>query len=181
MPHSHACHSGARDFPELRVYSPTPLGLVHLRFHFGLVVIRFVEVASVSTRLIPFFLHMCLTLTHANLAPVISRSCPSIPPNSPGSSPTGITFWPRFHAFCGSSMREYKAYPLLSHMCFIVHSLSLPRVPLGRRDFQQLRVYSPTSLGPSSAPEIPFWPRCHAFRGSGRRQYKAPRVPFRRP
>ena len=53
--HSHACHSGARDFPELRVYSPIPLGLVHLGFHFGRVVMCFVKVARVSTRLTPFF------------------------------------------------------------------------------------------------------------------------------
>ena len=55
--HSHACHSGARGLPELRVYSPTPtlLGLVHLGFHFDRVVMCFVEVAHVSTRLTPFF------------------------------------------------------------------------------------------------------------------------------
>ena len=32
-----------------------PLGLVHLGFHFGGVVMRFVEVAGVSTRLTAFF------------------------------------------------------------------------------------------------------------------------------
>ena len=52
---SHACHSGARDFTELRVYSPTPLGLVQLGFHFGSVFRRFVELACVSTRLTPLF------------------------------------------------------------------------------------------------------------------------------
>ena len=53
--HSHACHSVARDFPELRVYSLIPLGLVHQEFHFGRVVMRFVKVAGVSKRLTPFF------------------------------------------------------------------------------------------------------------------------------
>ena len=53
--HSHACHSVAPDFPQLRVYSPIPLRLRHLGFHFGCVVMRFVEVAGVSTRLTPFF------------------------------------------------------------------------------------------------------------------------------
>ena len=81
---SHACHSGARDFPELRVYSRTPLGLVNVGLHFGRVVMRFLEVACVSTSL-----HLCfalvpqsaggLTLTHATPAPVISRSRTSIP------------------------------------------------------------------------------------------------------
>ena len=52
---SHACHSGARHFPELRVYSPIPLGLVHLGFHFDRVVMRLVEVEGVSKRLTPFF------------------------------------------------------------------------------------------------------------------------------
>ena len=53
--HSHACHSVARDFPELHVYCEVPLGLVHLGFDFGGVVMRFVEVAGVSTGLTAFF------------------------------------------------------------------------------------------------------------------------------
>ena len=53
--HSQACHFVARDFPEFRVSSPIPLGLVHLGFHFVRVVMRFVEVAGVSTRPTPFF------------------------------------------------------------------------------------------------------------------------------
>ena len=32
---SHAYHSGARDFPELRVYSRSPFGLVKLGFYLG--------------------------------------------------------------------------------------------------------------------------------------------------
>ena len=81
---SQACHSGARDFPELRLYSLNPSSLVNLGFHFGRVVMRFVEVACVSTRLTPCFAHVAvtqvgLTLTHATPASVISRSCAFIP------------------------------------------------------------------------------------------------------
>ena len=79
----HACHSGVRDFPELRVYSKTPLGLVNLGFHFGRVVMRILEVACVRASLTPCFAHVLtqvgLTLTHATPAFVISRSCASIP------------------------------------------------------------------------------------------------------
>ena len=49
--HLHACHSGAHDFPELRVYSRGPLGLVKLGFRFGCVGMRYVEVACVRTSL----------------------------------------------------------------------------------------------------------------------------------
>ena len=81
---THACQSAARDFPELRVHSRGPLGIVNLGFLSGRVVMRFLEVACVRTSL-----HLCfalvphgavgLTLTHATPAPVISRSCASIP------------------------------------------------------------------------------------------------------
>ena len=53
VPHSQACYSGAADFPELRVYSRAPLGLVKLRFYFSRVLMRFVEVACVRTSLNP--------------------------------------------------------------------------------------------------------------------------------
>ena len=53
--HSHACHSGAPDFPEVRVYSESPSALVKLGFHFGRVVMRFLEVACVRARLTPCF------------------------------------------------------------------------------------------------------------------------------
>ena len=53
--HSHACRSDARDFPEVRVYSQTPSALVKLGFHFGRVVMRFLEVAFVRARLTPCF------------------------------------------------------------------------------------------------------------------------------
>ena len=81
---AHACHSGARDFPELRVYSRGPLGLVNLGFQFGRVVIRFLEVACVRASLTTCLAHVLLTqvgltLTHATPAPLISRSCTSIP------------------------------------------------------------------------------------------------------
>ena len=82
--HSHACHSGVPDFPELRVYFRRPLGLVNLGFHFGRVGLRFVEVACVSTSITPCFAlvphsAMGLTLAHATPASLISRSCASIP------------------------------------------------------------------------------------------------------
>ena len=82
--HSHACHSSAPYFPELRAYSRGPLGLVNLGLHFGPVVMRFVEVAWVSTSLFP----LCalnsesvvgLTLTHPTPTPIICWSCASIP------------------------------------------------------------------------------------------------------
>ena len=81
---SHACHSGVRDFPELRVYSRTPLGLVNLEFHLDRVVMRFLEVACVRERLTPYFAlapqsALGLTLTHATQASMISRTCASIP------------------------------------------------------------------------------------------------------
>ena len=41
----------------------------------------------------------------------------------------------------------------------------------GVRNFPKLRVYFSNFPG-SSAPGIPFLPRCHAFSGSGRRHYK---------
>ena len=82
--HSHACYSANRDLPELRVYSRGPFGLTNLGFHFGPVGMRYLEVACVSTILTPRFAHLPLSavgliLTHATPAPLISRSCASIP------------------------------------------------------------------------------------------------------
>ena len=82
--HSHTCHSGAPNFPEFRVYSLGPFGLVNLGFHFGALGMRFVEVACVSTSLTPWLAlvpntAVGLTLTYATPAPLISRSCTSIP------------------------------------------------------------------------------------------------------
>ena len=82
--HSHACHSGAPDFPELRVNTRSPLGLVYLGFHFGCVLMRFLEVACVTKRLTPYFApvpHSAqpVALRRATPAPLISRSCTSIP------------------------------------------------------------------------------------------------------
>ena len=59
---SHACHSGVRDFPELRVYSQVPLGLLKVELHFGRVLIRFLEVGYVRARLTLCFAHVALTL-----------------------------------------------------------------------------------------------------------------------
>ena len=53
--YSHACHTGARDFPEMRVYSQSPSALVKLGFHFGRVVMRFLEVACLRGRLTSCF------------------------------------------------------------------------------------------------------------------------------
>ena len=82
--HSHACHSSARAFPEVCVYSQTPSALVKLGFHFGHVVMRFLKVACVRASLTPYFAQgpesaWGFTLTHATPASVISRSCASIP------------------------------------------------------------------------------------------------------
>ena len=82
--HSHACHSGGREFPELCVHSRTPLDLVNLGFHFGRVVIRFHEVACVRASLTPCFAQVPqsawgFTLTHATPVVVTSRGCASIP------------------------------------------------------------------------------------------------------
>ena len=94
---SDACHSGAPDFPEFRVYSRYPLGLVHLGFHFGRVLMRFLEEACVTKRLTPYF---ALGPPHS-AEPV---TC-TLFPKSLGSSATGIPFWPRSHASLGSGMR----------------------------------------------------------------------------
>ena len=89
---SHACHSSARDLPELRIYTRSPLGLVNMAFHFGCVVMRFVEVTCVSTSPSPWFAlvpqsAMGLTLTHATPAPVNSQSCETIPDTLRSSQP----------------------------------------------------------------------------------------------
>ena len=80
----HACHSGARQFPELHVYSRGPKGLANVGFHFGRFVMRLVEVECVSARLLPSFALVSgsavgLGLTHATTTLVIFRSCASIP------------------------------------------------------------------------------------------------------
>ena len=81
MPHSaqpltQACHYGSRDLAGgARLLSNSLWDyLVHPGIRFGRVVMCFVEVAGVSTRLIA----QPPTLTHATPSPVISRSCASI-------------------------------------------------------------------------------------------------------
>ena len=149
--HSQACHSGARDFPELHVYSRGPLGLVNVGFHFGRVGMRCVEVACVSNTLTPSFPQVPqsawgLILKHATPAPVISQSCTSIP-EVLGPSERGIPFWARWHALRRSGMRDYNPHPLIctgasdcsgahSHDC-LSGALKLP----------ELRVYSRGPLG----------------------------------
>ena len=56
---SHAWHSGVRYFPELRVYSRVPLGLVNLGLHFGRVIMRFLKVGCERASL-ALGLHLCL-------------------------------------------------------------------------------------------------------------------------
>ena len=78
--HSEACQQGCRDLaggcaPTLQL--PWDY-LVHAGIHFSRVVMCFVEVAGVSTRLTPYTLAQPPTLTHATPSPVISRSCASI-------------------------------------------------------------------------------------------------------
>ena len=51
--HTHARHSATRDFPELRVYSRSPLGLVNLGLRFGRFGMRYLEVACVSLTIHP--------------------------------------------------------------------------------------------------------------------------------
>ena len=112
-----------------------------------------------------------LTGRRATTAPVIWQEVRAYSPTPLGlSSAPGNPFWPRGDVFCGSSRREYHGSPLPhaqpshSHAC---HSVA--------RDFPELRVYCRGSPG-SIAPGILFWRRCHAFRGSGRREYKAHRL-----
>ena len=166
--HSHACHCGARDLPELHIYSPIPLVLMHLGFHFGQVVMRFVEVPGVSTRLTPFF----STASHSHACHSGACNFPELRVSSP--TPTildlvhlGIHFSRVVTCFVEVARVSTRLTPSFctashSHPC---HS--------GVHDFQELRVYSPTPMGLSSAHEIPFWPRCDVFRGSGTRKYKA--------
>ena len=90
--HSHVCHSSARDFPELCVYTRDPFSLVNLGFHFGRVGMRHVEVACVSTSLTPWIAQVPqnvvgLIRTHATQAPVISQV--RLFPRSLGSSEPG--------------------------------------------------------------------------------------------
>ena len=133
VPHSQACHSGAADFPELRVYSRTPLGLVKLRFHFSRVLMRFVEVACVRTSLNP-----CLPLvrlsecggSHSHAchsgAPYFSelRVYSRAPMGPHESSEAGIPLWRRSPAFGGSGRREYKPQALVSRMCLtLTHAI----------------------------------------------------------
>ena len=91
--HSQACHYGCPlIWQEVRDYSPTPLDyLVHPGILFGRVVMCFVEVAGVSTRLTPYLLTASHS-PHATPLPVISRSCASIAEVSLGLVHLGFHF-----------------------------------------------------------------------------------------
>ena len=127
---SHACHSGVRDFPELRGYPRVPLGLLNLGFHFGSVVMRLLEVACVRAVLTRCF-------------PGIARVFPSCV----GSSEPRISFCPRFHAFPRSGMRACKAHPLLCTCGSNAGGTNSHSYHSGVRDFPELHVYSRDSLG----------------------------------
>ena len=80
---TNACHSGSRDYTELPVYSRSPMGLVNLGFRFRRVVMRYVEVACVSTSFHPWFAQVPqsaweLSRKPANPKRVIYRSYASI-------------------------------------------------------------------------------------------------------
>ena len=78
--HSQACHYGCRDLAGgAYLLSKLPWDyLLHPGIRFGRVVMCFVEVAGVTTRLSPYTPAQPLTLTHATPSPVLSRSCASI-------------------------------------------------------------------------------------------------------
>ena len=100
--------------------------LVHPGIRFVRVVMCFVEVARVSSRLTPFF----STASHSHVSNSGARSLQELHVYSQTplglSSAPGIAFWPRCHVFRESCMREYKAHPPL------LHSLSLSPMPLRR-------------------------------------------------
>ena len=143
--------------------------LVHPGIHFGRVVMRFVKVEGVSSRLTPFF----CTASHSHACHSGTRDFQELRVYSPSSlglsSTPGIPFWSRCHVFRGISVSTR----LNPSFCTAFHSHACHS---GTRDFQEWRVYSLTPLGLSSAPRIPFWPRCHVFGGSSGREYQAPRL-----
>ena len=112
--HSHAFHSGARDLQEVCAYSQLPWDyLVHPEIRFGRVFMHFVEVAGVTTRLTAFFsacASQCTT-SPSQACHYGSRDLQEMRAHSP--TPPGLScapgnqFWPRCHAFRGSSRREY--------------------------------------------------------------------------
>ena len=82
--HSHACHTGARDFPRSRVYSRGPLRLENLGFQFERGGMRYRDVACLRTSLPRSFTQVPQSAgkpirMHATPALVISRRSASIP------------------------------------------------------------------------------------------------------
>ena len=90
--HSHPCHSGARHFQEFEsIPQLLWIYLVHLGFHFGCVVMRFLEVARVSTGLtLSFFLasysHGCLSSARDFQELRVYSQTPLALSSAPGSS-----------------------------------------------------------------------------------------------
>ena len=140
VPHSHECHSGAPNFPELRDYFRPPFSLVKLGFHFGRVLMRFVEVACVSTSLTPCFAHVPHSHECHSRAPDFSELC--VYAQTPlGPVKLGFHFGRvlmRLVEMAGvsTSLTRCFAHVPYSHAC---HS--------GAHDFRKLCVYSRTPMG----------------------------------
>ena len=83
-----------------------------------------------------------------------------------------IPFWPRFHAFRGSGRRDYEPQPLRRLSASDCTGCDSHTSNSGVRDFLELRAYSQGKYLGTSEPWTPFWLRCHAFRGSGRREFR---------
>ena len=99
--------------------------LVHAGIHFSRVVMCFVEVAGVSTRLTPYTLAQPPTLTHATPSPVISRSCASIAEVPLGLVHLGFHFGGvvmRFVEVAGVSTRLTAYFSTCAPQCRASHS-----------------------------------------------------------
>ena len=171
-----ACHYGCRDLAGgARLLSNSP-GTIYCTREpvLGRVVMSFVEVAGVSTRLSPYTLAQP---SHSHACHSVARAFPELRlywRGFPGSSAPGISCWWRCHAFGGSGRREYKdSPPSLAHVPHSALPLTRRRATTAAVIWQEVRAYSPTFLGLSTSPDNPFWPRGDVFRGSGRREYKA--------
>ena len=149
---------------------------MHPRIRFGRVVMCFVEVAGVSTRLTP----SSCTSSHSHACHSVARHLPELRVHwrgSPGSSAPGISFWPRCDGFGGSGRREYiGSPPSLAHVPHSARPLTRRRATTAPVTCRRCAPTPPIPLGLSSAPENPFWPRGDVFGGGGRREYKTHRL-----
>ena len=115
-----------------------------------------------------------LTRTPANPAPV---ACRRFPPTlqlpweylvHPGIHFGRVGM--RFVEVAGVRTRLTAFCSTCASLCTACHSHACHS---GARSLQEVLAYSPTSLGISSAPGNPFWPRYHVSRGSRRAEFKA--------